>query len=322
MPLVKKLLTFCQESGLKLASDSSIAVVIPVFNRVDELVRALDSLVDQTDKDFEVIVCDDGSTDDIYSKTKHYNTLLRIKFIRIENSGGPARPRNKAVEAATATWVSFLDSDDWWCPERISKLRHYIGNDVDVVYHRLKVTKLDDEANSVLANAPLIGDKIRGTDMLMHMIRYGNPLPTSATTIRRDLLLSVGGFNESSNLASVEDFDVWLTIARLGKRFFFIDQVLGAYWVGNDQISTFGKKQYDRQSALFMKHLNVMEPVYRKFAIPNFSYLLGSYCLMLGIPGAKEHYSKIGLWPEPRLWIKSRIKLLTSHRLIRKRRGS
>lgn len=87
--------------------DNSITIVIPVFNRADELVRALSSLVDQTDKDFDVIVCDDGSTEDIYSKTKHYRDILRVKFIRIDNSGGPARPRNKAVEIVTATWVSF-----------------------------------------------------------------------------------------------------------------------------------------------------------------------------------------------------------------------
>ncbi|UXY52068.1 glycosyltransferase family 2 protein [Pseudomonas tohonis] len=292
--------------------DNSITIVIPVFNRADELVRALSSLVDQTDKDFDVIVCDDGSTEDIYSKTKHYSDLLRVKFIRIDNSGGPARPRNKAVEIVTATWVSFLDSDDWWYAERISELRSHLSDDVDVVYHRLKITKPDDENTftSTSSKPVLIGERIKGADALMHMIRYGNPLPTSATVVRRELLLKAGGFNESPDLASVEDFDTWLTLAQLGARFRFIDKALGAYWIGSDQISTFGKKQYARQSKLFSKHLDTLDSEYRKFAISNFSYLLGSYCLMLDMPGAEKYYSKIGFFPEPRLWLKSRIKFL------------
>ena len=99
-----------------------LTVVIPTYNRSHELVRALDSLVAQTDTGFEVIVCDDGSTEDIASAIQGFHGRLRLRLMRIDNSGGPARPRNVATQAATTRWISYLDSDDWWYPSRMARL--------------------------------------------------------------------------------------------------------------------------------------------------------------------------------------------------------
>ena len=77
-----------------------ISVVIPVYNRSWELRRALESLARQTTKNFEVVVCDDGSAEDIRAVVTTFEHQLDVQYQRIENSGGPARPRNVAIGLA------------------------------------------------------------------------------------------------------------------------------------------------------------------------------------------------------------------------------
>lgn len=289
--------------------DHSITVVIPTYNRCVELARALDSLVAQTDADFDVIVCDDGSTEDIKAVTQAYTDRLRLQLLRIDNSGGPARPRNVAVAAAHTNWVSFLDSDDWWKPQRMARVRASLENGVDVVYHQLTVHRADASPSKKPLHGSLLGEPLRSADPLIHMIRFGNPLPTSAITVRRELMIAIGGFDESQALASVEDFDAWLRLASQGASILLIPEPLGWYWVGSEQISTFGPRQYERQGNLFRRQLELLPSAYRAHAQSNFSYLLGSYALDLALPGAREHFQHVEFTQEPWRWAKARAKL-------------
>ena len=116
-----------------------LSVVIPVFNRPMDLSRALDSLSSQSEKNFEVIVVDDGSTENIKLVVEKYVESLNVELIRIDNSGGPARPRNVGIRASQADWISLLDSDDWWCQTRISEVCIAINKNKnhDIFYHQL-----------------------------------------------------------------------------------------------------------------------------------------------------------------------------------------
>lgn len=297
---------------MHVESSNSLTVVIPTFNRSDELVRALDSLVAQTDSDFDVIVCDDGSTADIASAIQAFRHRLRLKLTRIDNSGGPARPRNIGTQAATTTWISYLDSDDWWFPSRIAQLKSQLKDDCDLVYHTLLVDRSDRCTSARPSHGSTIGEPIRVSDPLLHMIRFGNPLPTSGTTVRRDWMLRIGGFDESRDLASVEDFDAWIRLATQGARLRHIPEALGAYWIGHEHISTFNARQFERQRNLFQKQLTLLPSAYRARAESNFSYLLGSYALALGLPNAGGHLRKVRLRDEPVRWLKAQAKLINA----------
>src|ERR1700759_5123285 len=92
----------------------TFSVVIPTYNRAQKLFRALHSLNEQTFLDFEVLVCDDGSTDETRSVVEAFVPAIRFRALRYfyaPNWGGPARPRNTGLAKATADWVCFLDSD-------------------------------------------------------------------------------------------------------------------------------------------------------------------------------------------------------------------
>ncbi|WP_374522366.1 glycosyltransferase family 2 protein [Hydrogenophaga sp.] len=291
-----------------------LTVVIPTYNRSHELVRALDSLVAQTDTGFEVIVCDDGSTEDIASAIQGFHGRLRLRLMRIDNSGGPARPRNVATQAATTRWISYLDSDDWWYPSRMARLRGELNDDRDIVYHPLRVERADHDSAAKPAHGAEIGEALRDQDPVWHMIRFGNPLATSGTTVKRELIMTIGGFDESRELASVEDFDAWLRLAAQGARLQFIPEALGAYWVGSDQISTFNARQFERQRHLFHRQLALLPARYRAHARSNFGYLLGSYALDLGLPDAQSYFQDLRLTQEPLRWLKAQAKLWRAHR--------
>jgi len=297
------------KTPMSCAFDRSICVIIPTYNRSHELARALDSLVAQTDPDFDVVVCDDGSTEDITAVVQRYENRLRLQVIRIENSGGPARPRNIAMTATKTHWVSFLDSDDWWLPHRMARVKAALMGGQDIIYHQLTVSRADQSPKSKPAHGACLGEPLRCADPLMHMLRFGNPLPTSATTVRRALIMEIGGFAETRDLSSIEDLDAWLRLASQGAQMTFIAEPLGVYWVGKDNISLFTLRQYELQKNLFERQLLLLPHKYRAVATSNFNYLLGSYALDLGLPGASEHFHKISLRQEPIRWLKSRIKL-------------
>lgn len=293
---------------------ADLTVVIPTFNRIQELIRALNSLVVQSNPNFEVIVCDDGSTEDIVSAIDAFNTRLHLRLLRIDNSGGPARPRNVATKAATTRWVSYLDSDDWWFPSRMASLRAALCDDYDIVYHPLVVERADHDTMAKPAHGSRIGGALRMADALCHMVRIGNPFPTSGTTVRREAMIAIGGFDESRDLASVEDFDAWFRLVTKGARVQYISEILGAYWVGSDQISTFNARQFERQRHLFQRQLELLPPPYRALAKSNFGYLLGSYALDLGLPGARTYFSDVHLGEEPLRWLKAQVKLWRASR--------
>ncbi len=284
----------------------AVTVVIPTFNRSAELERALDSLAGQTDTDFAVFVCDDGSTEDIQAVVRRYADKLDIECERISNSGGPARPRNIGLARATGEWVSFLDSDDWWMPNRMQTIKGHLNSRVDVVYHRLQMTESTRSANPTSVGR-LLGLPLRCEDALVHMLRFGNPLPTSATTVRAALMREIDGFDDRRELASVEDFDAWLRLAARGARFEYVPATLGYYWVGDDNISAFTPRQYERQRALFEKQLGLLPERYRRRARSNFNYLLGSYELTLGLPDSGR-LDAVELAVEPVQWLKARVK--------------
>lgn len=288
---------------------NDVTVVIPTYNRSQELVRALESLVLQTDPDFDVIVCDDGSTENIESAVNSFHTRLRLCLLRIDNSGGPARPRNVATMAVNTSWISYLDSDDWWYPSRMSTIKSHLQEDRDIVYHQLKVERADLDPHAKQPHGAIIGEALRTADPIWHMIRFGNPLATSGTTVKRDLMNAIGGFDESRELASVEDFDAWFRLAAMGARLHFIPESLGAYWIGSDQISTFNYRQFERQQHLFLRQLELLPYQYRLKARSNFAYLLGSYALDLRLPGARLHFSHIQMTQEPVKWFKAKLKL-------------
>ncbi len=288
----------------------SLSVVIPVYNRSAELRRVLESLALQTEKEFDVVVCDDGSSEDIPAVLSPFNAQLAIQYVRIPNSGGPARPRNAAVAAARGDWIALLDSDDWWDPKYIERMQLQLADSCDVVYCRLRVVHAQG-AEQQGEQRPCVGDAFEG-GLLRQMIVTGNPIANSAAMVRKAAFDRMGGFCEDRAL--VEDFDLWLRLAEAGMRFKFVDEVLGNYWVGADNISTISSKWVDREIALHQRHMALLPPDLLHLAQACFHDRMGSlYLRFEKYDDAIAHLQLARPLPGFRRPVRRLLKLLSSH---------
>jgi glycosyltransferase involved in cell wall biosynthesis len=231
-----------------------VSVVIPNYNRAGDLQRCLDSLVAQTFDDFEVLVCDDGSTDNSAEVAAGFTDRLDLRFETAENFGGPARPRNRGIARARAPFIAFLDSDDWWTPGKLANSVPVLEAGADVVYHDLYIVRsqhqqeFSERVESTPPRAP----------MFQSLLCTGISIPNSSAVVRKSLLEQIGGVCEERELISVEDYDTWLCLARLTERFVRLDACDGYYWVGGGNISAASPKQQSRIKALYARHLDVL----------------------------------------------------------------
>jgi glycosyltransferase involved in cell wall biosynthesis len=180
----------------------AVSVIIPTYNRRDLVQKALQSVFAQTYRDFEIVVVDDGSTDDTRAVVEGI-ALVRYLF---QKNGGPASARNLGIRQAQGQLIAFLDSDDVWLPEFLSAqvdvLRRY--PEVALVCARSIVGKKEAK-DFPLGRELIVGD-------LYPKLYERSFVRTPATVVRKSCLDAVGGFNESYRWS--EDHDLWLRIAR------------------------------------------------------------------------------------------------------------
>jgi glycosyltransferase involved in cell wall biosynthesis len=218
-------------------STPMVSVIIPTYNRAAEIPRCLDSLVAQTLRDFEVLVCDDGSKDDTGAAVEKYKDRLDVGYHWAENFGGPARPRNRGIQLARGRYVAFLDSDDWWAPRKLEKSVAALEAGADLVYHDMHLVR--SAGQTVFwrraRTRPLV------QPVFADLLRNSNGLTTSSVVARRELLQRIGGFSEERPWIGWEDFDTWLRLSQHTDRFRRLGEPLGYYWFGGGNISTPGR---------------------------------------------------------------------------------
>lgn len=114
---------------------STVSVIIPYYNRKETIIRALDSVKNQTYKDFEIIAIDDGSNDETAEIVEQYileNNNLKFKHIHQKN-GGPSKARNRGIIEADGKYLAFLDSDDTWKEDKLKIQIEFMENNEDIV---------------------------------------------------------------------------------------------------------------------------------------------------------------------------------------------
>jgi len=194
-----------------------VSVVIPTFNRAENLTRALVSVLGQTITEIEVIVVDDGSTDQTRDALSDFHDPRLIVEYLEENSGGPAIPRNVGVWKARGEWVAFLDSDDWWEPEHLasglaaiekSGQRAACGN--AFIYQAGISESPPAEIDKTVLETM---HKVMPTQLELTSLLNENLIVTSSVVLRREDVIQVEGFPSSVNGPVFEDYAVWLRVA-------------------------------------------------------------------------------------------------------------
>ncbi|MBR1644412.1 MAG: glycosyltransferase family 2 protein [Bacteroidales bacterium] len=195
-----------------------ISVVIPLYNKVDTIVRALQSVASQTFTDYELIVVDDGSTDGgtevVLQWSKTHGQSLRL--LRQENRG-VAAARNHGVREARGTWVALLDADDEWRPDFLSAVARLIQQyptSVLCATSYLRKTTEEPAQRATLRGLPFESDEGSLDDYFSVSLQSEPPVCSSAVALRREVLLSVGGFPEG--ITQGEDLLTWARMALQG----------------------------------------------------------------------------------------------------------
>jgi teichuronic acid biosynthesis glycosyltransferase TuaG len=189
-----------------LQGKNTISVVTPSYNRANELVAALESVLAQTYPVKEIWVCDDGSTDNSKQRVQGFNDP-RIQWLPCGRNGRPAVPRNIGVRNSSADWIAFLDSDDTWAPE---KLAQQIELAVQGPYDAVCTNAWRIAADG---SRTMFFETIKEKEFtLREMIDY-NRVICSSMMCRRELLFNCGLFPESLKYKAIEDYILWLKIA-------------------------------------------------------------------------------------------------------------
>lgn len=253
------------------------SVIIPTYNRAMELKRALESLVSQTYKKFEVIVCDDGSTDNTQEIANSFSRLLDLKYIREENWGGPARPRNCGLRSSTGEWVCFLDADDWWYPDRLEVVSANLHKG-DVLYHHLDIYTLQGKKRHRRSKGRRLSEPV-----FIDLIVNGNAITNSSAVVKKELLEKVGGLCEEKSLIAVEDYDLWLKLGKITNKFHYIPDSLGGYWVDDMNITEISARQIERIESVYQRHLPDIEGKYLREADAFRKYWIGGIYYRMGL---------------------------------------
>ena len=179
-----------------------ISVVIPAYNAGQYIERAIRSVLEQSLSPCEVIVVDDGSTDNT-GEVIAGAFRDRVKYFRQVNRG-VAAARNAGVKQASGAWIAFLDADDYWDPRKLEKQAAAVSRRTDVVLVACGSAIVGREPKPGAASPVLTSALVR------KKVRLRTPFPMGVL-LRRDVFESLGGFDET--LACGEDRELWARIA-------------------------------------------------------------------------------------------------------------
>jgi len=173
------------------------------------LPQALESIFAQTYQNFEVIVSDDGSTDNTEELLRQYGD--RVIYLKIIHSGLPSVARNAALNQANGKYIAFLDSDDVWLPEKLKIQVDALENNLrlGLVCSNAFLTNSDGKESNQLYQIPGKG----GSGSIFLDLLRDNYIITSSVMVRREIIQKIGKFSEAIELRAIEDYVLWLRIA-------------------------------------------------------------------------------------------------------------
>ncbi|MFN8487854.1 MAG: glycosyltransferase [Caldilineaceae bacterium] len=205
-----------------------ISVIIPNFNNAHYVAGAIQSVLNQRDQDFEVIVVDDGSTDNSSAVIHQFGE--RVRYLWQENQG-LAGARNTGIHAAQGEFIGLLDADDLWQPTYLEKMMALSRQSPDSAVYYCAAQCIDSQGQKL---PRLLGAPVGKPAAIYQALVRANFLIPSTIVLRRDVIMAAGLFDQK--LRSCEDWDLWL---RIGAKTHFmgLEEPLVLYRLHNSSLS-------------------------------------------------------------------------------------
>ena len=248
----------------------TVSVIIPTYNRGHLINRAINTVLVQTFQDFEVIVVDDGSTDNTIEVVNRLSDD-RVSLLKINENRGASFARNRGIELAAGRYIAFQDSDDEWKKDKLKKQIQVFNNaapEVGLVYTGYWNAK--DDGKTYLPSP-----SIRPKEGYLHnVLLEGNFIAMPTALVRKECLLRVGLFDE--HLPRLQDWDLWLRISK--ECFFrFINEPLATAYFQAESISSHPEKLAQAFDLILQKHTEDFEK--NRKALAQAYFFIGSHLL-------------------------------------------
>lgn len=226
-----------------------VSVIVPTYNRAHLLPRALRSVTHQTFSHFELIVVDDGSTDNTREVVEQVGDP-RVRYIRLPANQGVAAARNRGMRAARGELIAFLDSDDEWMPQKLSSQVALFRRSSDRIGLTYTGVETVDHRGGRRVDTPRHRGDIQDDILLRNVLHGGG----SSVMIRRSAMEAAGEFDE--DFVAIEDYEYWVRVASR----FHVDFVAEPLLRYHDPIG-----REDRKSLNIQENLAARECFYQKY---------------------------------------------------------
>lgn len=274
---------------------SKVSVIMATYNGEKTVRESIDSILAQTHQDLELIVVDDGSTDNTVAVVKAISDE-RLVLLQQQNSGSPASPRNSGIKRATGDFVAFCDQDDLWYPEKLERqlavCEHveHIG-DIGVVFSSADL--IDDSGKIIDGNITKLAGFLPATEARKKMLEGDYIIACSAMVPKR-VFDEVGPLDEK--LVGVDDYDLWLRITE-NYGVLAITEKLCAWRQSAGSLSKDKAKQYVRTEQIFAKLGDKSDEIKLGHGKNILRIILASL-VTKDYATAREYLGKIGQYPQ------------------------
>lgn len=200
--------------------ENFFSIILPSYNRAHKITKALNSVINQSYQNWELIIVDNFSTDNTEQLIKSYSNK-KISLYKINNNGIIAQSRNLGIEKSKGNYLSFLDSDDWWEPKKLELVNKSINDGYEFIYHNHNIVR----TKGLIKKRKFVSQKLI-QPIFNNLILKGPSFATSSVSLSKKCFEQIGKFDESFELIAWEDWDAWLRYSKNNDKFFHLDYVL------------------------------------------------------------------------------------------------
>jgi teichuronic acid biosynthesis glycosyltransferase TuaG len=265
-----------------------VSIIMPAYNAASTIKMSVDSVLAQTYDNWELIIINDGSADETIKLANEFaGTDERIRVLDLKNNGGLPNARNQGINIAKGEFVAFLDSDDTWSPEKLSKqiAFHQKNPDINISHTNFTTFNNDGPVGRPLKRIIEFNYKKQGN--LIPSIYCKNTVGVLTVMAKRSLVQKVNGFD--TNIWATEDLDLWIKISKHGEKFGYVDERLANYRLNAGGMTRkMGKYKHAYRKLLAKYKSDIIENECYKLSWAN-------YYRYFGIAYLKERQYKLAL---------------------------
>jgi len=212
-----------------------ISVLIPVYNGAKFLNESILSVLRQTFTDFEIVVVDDGSTDQTKNIVEEISALFPNKIhYSYQDNQGVSLARNAAINLSQGRFLAFLDSDDYWLPNHLEEQIKVIENNIDIGLVHSNISQISEDGKFI--KIPQRKKQYLSGSIFEYLFLRKANIACSTSLFRKDCCEAIGLFDPFLTKLGCEDRDYWLRIAQRFK-IVYIDKVLTSYRINSQGMS-------------------------------------------------------------------------------------